>query len=437
MASVPADKKNLRWLYGELPLWREKGWIAPEAEAAIRAHYGPPPEDGVRRLTPILLSVLAALLVGGGIILLFAHNWDDLSRPVRAVLSVLPLLVSYAVALYVLLRQRGSAAWREGVASANVAACAAAVALVAQTYNIPGDLESYLLYVSLLALPAVYLFDSVAAAWLYLVGIVILRLTGLDWPRAVPDWEWLRFWGMWALLLPMAALRIRRGPTPGARLLVFGLLLAAGFCLVPETAKLLDICAAYVLFLGAVVGLAAWEGFAGYVFHFVPRLALTAFLVFLLILGFGDNWPSATANNSWADGWQAWILLALLAAACAFFFAAALRRRDGFAMVWTGLSLALAVLCASMHDPAIRDVPATLVNVLGLAAGAATMVLGYRQGRMLRLNGGLTVVGGILFMRFVDSDLPMVVRGVGFILLGTAFLYVNLRLSRSLKGGRS
>jgi hypothetical protein len=436
MVPVPADKKNLRWLYGELPLWREKGWIAPEAEAAMCAHYGPLPEDGVRRLTPILLSVLAALLVGGGIILIFAHNWDDLSRPVRAVLSVLPLFVSYAVALFVLLHQRVSAAWREGVAAANVAACAAAVALVAQTYNISGDLESYLLTVSLLALPAVYLFDSVAAAWLYLVGIVILRLAELSWPIVIPDWAWLRFWGMWALLLPMAALHIRRGLTPGTRLLVFGLLLAAGVSLVPETARGLDIFAAYVLFLGAVVGLAAWEGFEDFVFHFVPRLALTAFLVFLLILGFGDNWHSY-ADSGPAGGWQAWILLALLAAACAFSLAAALRRRDGFAAVWTGLALALAILCVSMRDHSFPSFPATLVNILGLAAGAATMVLGYRQGRMLRLNGGLTVVAGILFMRFVDSDLPMVARGVGFILLGAAFLYVNLRLSRSLKGGRS
>jgi hypothetical protein len=437
MVPVPADKKNLRWLYGELPLWREKGWIAPEAEAELRAHYGPLPGNGVRTLTPILLSVLAALLVGGGIILLFAHNWDDLSRPVRAVLSVLPLLASYAVALFVLLKRCGSAAWREGVAAANVAACAAAVALVAQTYNISGDLESYLLTVSLLALPAVYLFDSVAAAWLFLVGIVILRLTGWDWPRSFPDWEWLRFWGMWALLLPMAALRLRRGPTPGTKILVFGLLVAAGLSLVPETAKLLDVCAAYVLFLGVVVGLAGWQRFAGFVFHFVPRLALTAFFVFLLVLGFGDFWHSVSECSSWADGCQVISLSAVLAIPCALFFVAALRRRDSFAAVWTGLALALAFLCVSMHNHSAPSFPATLVNILGLAAGAATMVLGYRQGRMLRLNGGLTVVAGILFMRFVDADLPMVVRGVGFILLGAAFLYVNLRLSRSMKGGRS
>ncbi len=55
-----------------------------------------------------------ALLIGAGIILMLAHNWEDLSRPVRAALSFLPLLLAQGLAGWALVRRPESLAWREG-----------------------------------------------------------------------------------------------------------------------------------------------------------------------------------------------------------------------------------------------------------------------------------------------------------------------------------
>ena len=51
--------------------------------------------------------------MGGGIILLVAHNWDFLTRPVRCAIAFAPLVLSQALAIFVLLRRNESAPWRE------------------------------------------------------------------------------------------------------------------------------------------------------------------------------------------------------------------------------------------------------------------------------------------------------------------------------------
>jgi len=437
IGDVPDDKRHVRWLYDELPLWREQGWLSDSNEAQIRAHYGPVPEADYRRLTAVLISVLAALLIGGGVILILAHNWDDLSRPVRAALSVLPLLVTYVLAAFVLRSRTGSAVWTEGVAVGNVCASAAAVALVAQTYNISGDTASYFFTVSLLALPAVYLFRSVGAALLYLVGIVVLRWAADGYgAMTFHGHGWECFWGMLALLAPIATLKLREGATHGARLLALGLLIAVGVSMIPQEAESLEVAAVFALFFSSVVGLSAWGRTSAYLYKFVPRLALFGLFVILLILSFGDNWRSSY-SGLWSSSIESGALLCVLALCCGALLFEAIKARDTLASIWTGLGLALALICALMHGNAFLAVPEFAVNLLGLSAGAATMVLGYRAGRMLLVNGGLTVLSGILLMRFFDEDLPMVMRGVGFIVLGAVFIYVNTRLSRKMKENRS
>ena len=42
----------------------------------------------------IVLAVLGSLLVGSGIVLLVAHNWDEMSRGTQTVFAFLPLLVA-------------------------------------------------------------------------------------------------------------------------------------------------------------------------------------------------------------------------------------------------------------------------------------------------------------------------------------------------------
>src|SRR3954451_17503895 len=134
-----ADRSGIRWLLAELPGLVTSGVLTPETADALRQHYSSQPPDAPRRIGFILSAILGSLLVGAGVVLLVAHNWDFLSRPIRCAIAFAPLILSQALAIFVLLRRNGSAAWRETAAILNVVAVGTAMALVSQTYQIQGD----------------------------------------------------------------------------------------------------------------------------------------------------------------------------------------------------------------------------------------------------------------------------------------------------------
>ena len=55
---------------------------------------------------------------------------------------------------------------------------------------------------------------------------------------------------------------------------------------------------------------------------------------------------------------------------------------------------------------------------------------GIEQGSLKRMNLGLAVLSLTILMRFFDTDLSFVVRGLVFIAIGAGFLYMNMRLMR-------
>ena len=85
-------------MYEELPQLVARGVLAPDAAERLRAHYGPVETAKPARLAIAFFGILGALLIGAGIILLLGHNWENLTRPVRAFLSFLPLLLAQGLA---------------------------------------------------------------------------------------------------------------------------------------------------------------------------------------------------------------------------------------------------------------------------------------------------------------------------------------------------
>lgn len=132
-----------RDLLAELPLWEQKGWISPEQAARLRQQYAlAKPHSGA--WWQLVLSLFAVLCVSAGVIALFAANWGALSREVRIVLSLTPLLLAQLAVLYAIYARPDSTAWRECSALTLALAVGAAIALIAQTYHIESDLPAFL-----------------------------------------------------------------------------------------------------------------------------------------------------------------------------------------------------------------------------------------------------------------------------------------------------
>lgn len=118
------NRGALKWLYGELPRLVSADVLTSSDERRIRGHYGEVPSN-----TPIFLAgcaILGALLVGLGVILILAHNWESLPRALRAAISLSTLLAGQLAVVATLVKTRDTG-WKEASAMFLVGICVWAV----------------------------------------------------------------------------------------------------------------------------------------------------------------------------------------------------------------------------------------------------------------------------------------------------------------------
>jgi len=223
-----ADRSGIRWLQAELPDLVACGIVTEETAEALRRHYSSQPSVNSRRIGFVLSGILGSVLMGAGTILLVAHNWDFLTRPIRCAIAFTPLVLSQALAVFVLVRRRDSAPWRETAAILNIAAIGTAIALVSQTYQIQGDFAGFILVWMLLALPIVYLFRTGVGLSAYFIGATVWVWSSKhgDFFGAWPNDLWV--WPILFLGVPMFVLLWRQNPNGSATLLALTTLAIAG-----------------------------------------------------------------------------------------------------------------------------------------------------------------------------------------------------------------
>lgn len=432
------NKKALQWLYSELPRLVAQGVLTPAADASLRAHYGPVEPARPARLAVIIFGVLGALLIGAGILLVLAHNWEDLSRPVRAVLSFLPLVLAQGLAAWALFNRPQSLAWREGAGALLFLMIGASISLVAQTYNISGDFPRFLLTWALLGLPVVYLLNAVVPALFYLWAIT-------EW-ACHQRWEngfAAGYWPLAALLLPLLALWLRAGryaarPTLLLWALCVSLTVAAGVTIervLPGLWVMLYAGLFALLFLAGEFWFADAEGFWSR-----PLRHFGAAGVLVLTFMFTFEWP-------WKEiGWHYWywnrvqaatwrvipdaVLGSLIPIAAIVLLGMTVRRKTPLGLIF-GLAPILAVLGYALASMSEKYAPsAGLFDLYLLVAGLWLLLTGIRSNKQGQMNVGLLAVTALIVARFFDTDLSYLLRGLIFIGLGVAFLVANLVMLR-------
>lgn len=146
--------------------------ISEDVALAISDYYKRTENNGSSKLF-VVFGIIGAILASLGIILVFAHNWDEMSRFSKCIVSFLPLIVGQAFCGYSLFTKSDSPAWKESSAAFLFFAVGATISLVAQTYNIPGDFSGFMFSWMLLCLPLVYLMKSNIVSLLYIAGITV------------------------------------------------------------------------------------------------------------------------------------------------------------------------------------------------------------------------------------------------------------------------
>ncbi len=409
------------------------GVISQETANDIQKYYDQKGSAAPNRLF-IVFGVLGAILVGLGIILILAHNWDELPRWTKTIFAFVPLIVGQILSGFTLLKKAGSVAWRESSAVLLFFGIGASIALVAQIYNLSGDLSSFLLTWMLLALPVVYLLKSSATSLMYIIGITYY--VTVNYMKSGP--EELYYLLLLLLILPYYFLLIKRQPygnfTGFHHWLIPVSLLIVLMSWVHQNGQLMVI--AYMSLLGILYLIGQLDYFArqkirrnGY-----EVLGSLGTVVMLLGLSFDFFWKELRRwdyHQHEAFSSPEFILAVILTLVAMGLFIHHIRRRPLreiqpvapvfglFVLVYfLGMSSSLAIV---------------LVNLLAFGVGVMTIREGAKMNSLGVLNYGLLIIAALVVCRFFDTHLSFVVRGLLFVTVGIGFFMVNYWMLKKRK----
>lgn len=430
-------KREIRWLYDEIPAWVRSGILNEEGAARLRVLYGEADKGAARNIALVICGTLGAVLVGSGIILLFAHNWEEIPRAGRAAISLGLLVVAQALAGWALWRRKQSRAWREGTSTFLLLAVGATISLIGQTYQLPGSPRAFLLAWMLLSVPLVYLMDASLPAIFFMVGITA-------WGGFLPP-EGYWYWPVAALIAPHLWKSARDEPSGvRTRLLFWSAALILPFA---ATVTLSDTLHAFwmpaassafaLLYLTGrfrpVEGEALW-------LEPLHKVGAVGVPIICFILSFKPPWQEAALHleANFRRSGNLWFDLVSISVICLGIVLLSLKRIR--ARQYSGLLYGIVPLVTVPAYLLARGGHGTwpavlLLNAYLFALGLGTTISGLREQNMQKMNAGLLVLAALIMARFFDSQFGFVIRGIAFIVLGVGFLAANVYLVRRARRG--
>jgi uncharacterized membrane protein len=357
--------------------WRTAGLIDEVTESSIRAYESADARPSGRRWQVILALVLGGILLGAGVLLFVAANWDDVSPGWRLTLVLAMLALFHGAGIAAKERFSGFATAMHALGTI---AAGAAIALVGQIFNMQEHWPAAVMLWALCAL----------AGW-WLLGDQFQQTLAL---LLVPAWlisEWMYRASVYdgaqvylARMIAVLAAVYLTGYLHSRRRVVFGILFGV---------------AAVALCISVAILAHGWEYYYygyGHNWGFLPlHLRVVAFVILLLTVGLG-----------WYLGRQS-LVPAGVVAGVAFVlpWAQKVVESEG----WRGQTW--------KHSEA---------SLLAYALVAATAVFlawwGVREGSKVLVNYGIAAFALTVMWFYFSSIMDKLGRSLGLIMLGVLFL---------------
>ena len=406
----------------ELPELIAHKVITPETARDIEKYFAQKKQPQGNILLTVF-GALGAILVGLGIILIFAHNWDTFPKVVKTMLALLPLFSFQALTAYTIAKNK-SHLWKDAAGTLLFFSVGGAMALVAQIYNIPGNLSGFLFMWVLLCSPLMYFLRSNTLALLHIVfSTYYVVETGYFNPDS--PWGYLLFI---AALLPFYTKKIKQEPDSNtvsifSWLLPLSLIVSLGSFLngVGEFGFLI-----YMALLCLLYSIGRMPYFAngrlrrnGYL-----CLGITGMIVVLLITSFHTVWKDVRTELPSLYFIALWGVLL----AGGVYLAVRNSWKDLFKNDFRAVTFMFPIIyLAGMYN---ASVAAIACNLLVLAMGILCIKDGVDRFDFKILNFGLTVISVLIICRFFDTYTSFAVRGLLFVVVGVGFFLANYLLIR-------
>ena len=426
--------KQVRWLYRELERWLDSGLIEREQAEAISALYPPPGE--ARPWALILFSGMGAVIVGLGIILLFAYNWAAMPKFAKLATIFVGLGAAHCGGIWLHAKSERFRPVGEALTILGTMLFGAGIWLVAQIYHIDEHFPTAFLVWGLGALALAWALPSVAQG--ILAAVLLAIWVGVE----AGEFGVAMHVGpvLIVVLLGALAYRQRSRVLLGVVIASFAVaLLFSGMAVGDEelVTSLLLCVAAVSMAAGVLVRRHGRFPEAGPIFGF---LGLSTYFVMLFLLCFPDvaDWMLDPPFGEAAAGVY-WLVL--LAAALAAWAAVAWplgpwrgdrRRRDCPAdLLLIPLTLIFsqcyAIFLHGFDDWAV----AAPFNLVLLAHAAAMMRRGCREGRLRPTVLGSLLFAALAMARYFDLFESLIARGVVFVVVGGVLFAEGVLYARS------
>lgn len=428
--------KHPEWLIQQLDQWQRDGVVSEESASKLRtwAERELKSDSGGSKAAQVLVGGLGALMVGAGPLAIIAHNWDMIPRGARLAGSFALMALAQLFLAWTLKRGKRAAGWvKEVAAMLVVLTVGGCLAMVSQIYSLGGSWTTLLLVWVIIVSPVLWVTFSYSAALFHLVASATWALAeGADFVGRGDSWWFLV---LLALFLPWwPGWKLSRKVLPSGMRWAVTLAVLAGFLAMTfDSAALHDseasawwgaMLVACVLLLFPLNEAGSREGLMRKPQVFVGGWMLLG-LAFTHGISIGEY---ATVSKSIAAALsQLWCQL-LLAVAVGFAVMAVRARRWGVLAVAT---LALTPVLAAVADgdsDALSWLFTAHLFLIGVALIGAEFV-----GRPGAPRLGAMIIAIIILMRMADSELPLLLKAVLFILIGIGFIVFNVMWGRGAK----
>ncbi|MEO0505809.1 MAG: DUF2157 domain-containing protein [Bacteroidota bacterium] len=411
------------------------GVISEETAEAIRKHYETQSSPSTNRLF-IVFGILGSILVGLGIILIIAHNWDELSRFTKTCFAFLPLVVGHFLCGYTLLKKRESTAWRESTSSFLFFAVGASISLVSQIYNIPGDLSAFLLTWMFLCLPIIYVMRSSVTSLLLLIGITYYACEASYW--SYPGTDSYTYWLLLLAVLPHYYLLLRNRPSSNFTTL-HGWIIPISLTIVLGT---LSDGTESVMFIAYLTMFSVFYHISKLDFFQERQVNLRGYNIIgfvgavfvLMLLTFSWYWEDLMRKEpSMGDlvaSQEFWVLCFLVIGATILLYKRG--KQEGWKNILPLEPIYLLVIL-TFFIGLFSLIAVILINILVLALGVLTIRNGAVRNHLGILNLGLVIITVLIACRFFDTDLSFVARGLLFVSVGAGFFMANYLMLKKRK----
>ena len=385
-----------------------------------------------------VFGILGAILIGLGLILIIAHNWDNLTRITKTVFAFIPLLIGQVLCAYILIKKQNSVTWREGSTIFLFLTVGASISLVSQIYNIPGNLSSFLLTWILICIPLVYIMKSSITSLFCIIGITFYACETGYW--TYPATESYLYWLMLLAILPHYYLLYKKRPESNSMIFHNWLISISVIITLGTFSHRKD----EFMFI-AYFSLFACLYILGNVNFFNQQkrrnnaykiLGSLGTLILLLLLSFDWFWDelrSKTFHFNDVIASPEFIVSASLTVLAILLLY--LQQKTKRFLSIKPISLVFIFFIFAFISGLSSSIAMVLINLYVFAIGIFTIGEGAKKDHLGILNFGLLIITALVTCRFFDESLSFVIRGVLFVSVGLGFFATNYVMLKKRKNG--